>query len=269
MSERLPLLDHPLDSPTVFLPEALVESVRIQRRLEAKPIPEVCILEFDGDLTDWLVERGVVTPTEYWACFHSTMYSLDVEGTVCGIVPRTIGGPYAVLVAEQMAVSGARIVLGLTSAGRVSPKMPVPGLAVATAAVRDEGASYHYLAPSTVVEANSEVSDLLRAELGTIGLPVLHGTVWTTDAPYRETAEQFARYSEAGLLAVEMQAASLFAFSSARNFPVGIVAYVTNSQDAGGNEFDKGSRELQLEILRRVCRAGKRYVAGSGTYKQG
>jgi len=50
----------------------------------------VCVLDFDGDLTDWLVSTG------------------------------------AVLVAEQLAASGARIVFGLTSAGRVSPSLPVP-----------------------------------------------------------------------------------------------------------------------------------------------
>ena len=123
-------------------------AVRADRRLEPEPIPEVCILEFDGDLTDWLVSTGAVQPIKAWACFHSTMYSLAVDGITCGIVPRTIGGPYAVLVAEQMAVSGARLVLGLTSAGRVASSMPVPGLVVAARAIRDEGTSYHYLPPA-------------------------------------------------------------------------------------------------------------------------
>lgn len=71
------------------------------------------------------------------------MYSFEVEDNVYGIVPRTIGGLYAVLVAEQMAVSGARLVFGLTSAGRVDKSMPVPGL---TVAIRDEGTLYNYLA---------------------------------------------------------------------------------------------------------------------------
>ena len=62
---------------------------------------------------------------------------------------------------------------------------------------------------------------------------------------------------------MEMQAASLFAFSKARQFPVGVVAYVTNSLDQKGKEFDKGSRQLELQILRRICRAGKRFVSSS------
>jgi uridine phosphorylase len=261
MTEPIPLLDHPLDAPTAFSPKDLMSAVRAERNLEPEPIPEICILEFDGDLTDWLVSTGAAQRFEAWACFHTTMYSLAVDGIRCAIVPRTIGGPYAVLVAEQMAISGARLLLGLTSAGRVSSSMPVPGLVVATRAIRDEGTSYHYLPPAPAIGAPSKVSSLLESELRIQPLPVLSGTVWTTDAPYRETAIQMAEHAKAGVLAVEMQAASLFAFSKARGFPVGLVAYVTNSIESTGKEFDKGSRQLEFEILRGICHAGERFVS--------
>jgi len=186
-----------------------------------------------------------------------------VDGVTCGIVPRTIGGPYAVLVAEQMAISGARVVLGLTSAGRVSSVIPVPGLVAVTRAIRDEGTSYHYLPPAAAIDAPQEVARLLESELRTLPLPVLAGPVWTTDAPYRETGEQLANHAKAGVLAVEMQAASLFAFSAARRFPVGIVAHVTNNFSQSGQGFGKGVHEQELGILEAICRAGKRYVSSS------
>jgi len=186
----LPLFDHRFDAPSAFSPKALVEAVRVGRNLQAEPIPQVCVLEFDGDLTDWLVSTGAAKACQSWACFHTTMFSLEVDGVTCGIVPRTIGGPYAVLVAEQMAVSGARVVLGLTSAGRVTPTMPVPGLVAVAEAVRDEGTSYHSLPPTETVAAPPEVVRPLELELRKMALPVLTGTVWTTDAPYRETDSQ-------------------------------------------------------------------------------
>ena len=154
-----------------------MNAVRVERHLEPEPIPDECILEFDGDLTDWLVSTGAARRYSAWACFHTTMYSFDVDGMTCGIVPRTIGGPYAVLVAEQMAVSGARLVLGLTSAARVSSSMPVPGLAVATRAIRDEGTSYHYLPAAATIDAPPKVVNLLESELRTTSLPFLSGTV--------------------------------------------------------------------------------------------
>ena len=263
MKRSLPLFNHDLDAPTAFSPKSLVEAVRADKHLESEPIPQVCVLEFDGDLTDWLISTGKVKPCRSWACFHTNMYSLEVDGFTCGIVPRTIGGPYAVLIAEQMAVSGAQVVLGLTSAGRVNCEMPVPGLVVVTRAVRDEGTSYHYLPASKTVDAPSKVVQFLKVELKTLPLPVLSGSVWTTDAPYRETVKELAVQAADGVLAVEMQTASLFAFSEAHHFPVGSVAYVTNRVGQTDESFDKGTRSLEFEILKRICRAGKRFVMSS------
>lgn len=263
MKEGLPLFDHALDKPTAFSPEALMEAVRAERHLSREPIPQVCVLDLDGDLTDWLVSTGAAQGWKSWACFHTTMFSLDVDGLTFGVVPRTIGGPYAVLVAEQMAISGAQIVLGLTSAGRVSSAMPVPGLLVATSAIRDEGTSYHYLTPARAIDAPTKIARLLESELRGQPLPVLTGPVWSTDAPYRETEGQLASHARAGVLAVEMQAASLFAFSAARKFPVGLVAHVTNGVGDTNEQFHKGTHTSQLEILKRICRAGNRFVSSS------
>jgi len=214
---RLPLLNHPLDEPTAFTPEALLDAVRAERGLAAEAPPAVCVLDFDGDLTDWLVAEGRARQWKSWACFHTTMFSLDVEGIAYGIVPRTIGGPYAVLVAEQLAASGARLILGLTSAGRVLRSLPIPSLVIATSAVRDEGTSYHYLPPGDTVDAPQSIPDWIENEFLRLDLPVSRGALWTTDAPYRETQKQLDRYAAAGVLAVEMQAASLFSFAARRD----------------------------------------------------
>src|SRR5271157_3216729 len=101
---HLPLLNHPLHAPTVFRPEELVQAVRDQRQPEATRIPEICVLDFDGDLTDALVNA------HEWSCFHTSMWSLTIDGQCYGIIARTIGGPYTVLVAEQLAVCGVRII---------------------------------------------------------------------------------------------------------------------------------------------------------------
>lgn len=256
----LPLLNHPLEQASVFTPEALIAAVRDELGLAAKPVPPVCVLDFDGDLTDWLVSTGAARPCPVWACFHTTMHVLEIDGISCAIVPRTIGGPYAVLVAEQLAASGARIVFGLTSAGRVSPSLQVPSLVVTTQAIRDEGTSYHYLPPEETIKAQPAVVEALLSEVSVIGLPVSAGLVWTTDAPYRETMEQLKRHAENGALAVEMQAASLLAFGAAREFPVGVVAHVTNAVGRTEEQFDKGGASLGYEIFKAICRAGRRVL---------
>ena len=147
-----------------------------------------------------------------------------------------------------------------TSAGRVGSRLPVPGVVVVERAIRDEGTSYHYLSASESVEASAGIADALEAEVLAIGLPVQRGLVWTTDAPYRETAEQIDRYARMGALAVEMQAASLFAFAFARGVAVGMVAHVTNAPGYDGERFDKGSHELQRDLLHAVCRGARRFL---------
>ena len=258
---NLSLLNHPIEEPSAFTPEALISAVRAERGLEPLPVPPVCVLDFDGDLTDWMVSTGAARPCPCWACFHTSMFSAEIEGGSCGVIARTIGGPYAVLIAEQLAVSGARVIFGLTSAGRLSSSLPLPSLVVANQAIRDEGTSFHYLLPGDKVDAPAGIPDILAAELGSLGIPVFQGRVWTTDAPYRETRDQLMRYARRGAFAVEMQAASLFAFAAARRVSVGLVAHVTNAVDHAGAPFDKGPQSKGYELLKAIYRAGARWIA--------
>lgn len=235
----LPLLRHPVNKRSAFTAEGLLAAVRDERSLSSVAVPRICVLEFDGDLTDWMVASGHAHAYTDWACFHTVMHSIEVDGTKCGIVSRTIGGAYAVLVAEQLKASGTEVVLGLTSAGRLSGSLPLPSLVVVQDAIRDEGTSYHYLPPGDAVRSNPKLAEALESGLGAIGLPTFGGTVWTTDAPYRETQQQLAEHAANGVLAVEMQAASLLAFSQARGMPVGVVALVTNGGRPYGEELQQ------------------------------
>ena len=257
---EIPLLKHSLKDESAFRPEALIAAVRAERGIADMAIPEICVLDFDGDLTDWLARTGRSKPAAGWACFHSLMQMVELDGVAVGVVDRTIGGPYAVLIAEQMLAAGVKVIVGMTSAGRVASSIPIPCLVIPTRALRDEGTSYHYLPPSEFVEAPLHLSSLLARELEPIGVPIRRGPVWTTDAPYRETAEQIRRHSSAGVLAVEMQAASLFALAAARRAQIGIVAHVTNAADHEGKDFDKGSDRLSFEILGGIARAGSEVI---------
>jgi uridine phosphorylase len=259
--DSLPLLQHALQSPSAFTPERLMDAVRAERGLTHEAVPPLCVLDFDGDLSDHLADAGFSTPLSSWACFHTSMRVLTLDGLICGIVPRTIGGPYAVLVAEQLRAAGARLIVGLTSAGRVSPSLPLPSIVVVDEAMRDEGTSLHYVPPSPSIETPSpRLVDALAQELTALRVPVSRGAVWTTDAPYRETPDQLRTWAERGVLAVEMQAASLFAFAQARAAQVGMVALVSNGVDQIDTGFDTGGHEFRRQILAAVARATQAYL---------
>ncbi len=249
----LPLFNHALDEPTAFRPEDLVEAVREQRGKGNGSIPPLGVLEFDGDLIDKLIARGEVRRCEDWPCFHTDMWLWPKDEPRCGIVAQTIGGPYTVLIAEQMAVCGMKAVVGLASAGRIGRALPLPGIVVADEAVRDEGTSLHYLAPSETVTGDAKLAEALTVAMKEVGLPVRQGLVWTTDAPYRETRSQIDHWASRGVLAVEMQAASLFAFGQARGISTGLVAHVTNAIDHDGEPFHKGPEDADIAMLAAIA----------------
>ena len=263
--DKLPLLDHPVDQQSVFTPAHLMESARRARQLPEGPIPALCFFEFDGDLTDWLLAEDLARTFPSWPCFHTTMFAIEIEGVECGIIPRTIGGPYAVLVAEQLAASGSRLIVGLTSAGRISRQLPLPCLVVVTSAIRDEGTSLHYLPAAKEVSCPAPaIAALIFRELVAIGRPVCQGKVWTTDAPYRETQMQLEQWATENVLAVEMQAASLFAFGIAKDVAVVSVALVSNAVDHNGEQFDTGSQQEGLRTIAACVRAFKSAQAEMG-----
>jgi purine-nucleoside phosphorylase len=75
--------------------------------------------------------------------------------------------------------------------------------------------------------------------LSDVGEPVERGATWTTDAPFRETAAALEAARAKGILAVEMEAAALYAFARARGRPVLCFAHVTNRMGREG-DFEKG-----------------------------
>ena len=74
-------------------------------------------------------------------------------------------------------------------------------------------------------------------------MPVSVGASWTTDAPFRETEEAIAAALRAGILAVEMEAAALYAFAKARSKSVLCFAHVTNQMGRIEGDFEKGSAD--------------------------
>ena len=106
--------------------------------------------------------------------------------------------------------------------------------------LEDEGTSYHYLPPADFAEADERLVEAAMQAFADIALPVYQGASWTTDAPFRETAESIASRRRAGILAVEMEAASLYAFAAACKRPVICLAHVSNQLGCVDGDFEKG-----------------------------
>ena len=136
-----------------------------------------------------------------------------------------------------------------------------PYFVVIDRALRDEGTSYHYVATSECSEADANLTTLAREALSGAGMPVSVGASWTTDAPFRETEEAIAAASRAGILAVEMEAAALYAFAKARRKSVLCFAHVTNQMGRIEGDFEKGSADGAKESLRVIALTAARWRA--------
>ena len=61
-TNSLPLLQHALESASAFTPERLMDAVRAERGLANEAVPALCVLDFDGDLSDRLWGRVQIAP---------------------------------------------------------------------------------------------------------------------------------------------------------------------------------------------------------------
>jgi len=93
LNNDLPLSAHPLGFESDFTPQALIEAVCTKRGQVSVAGPEVCVREFDSDITDYLVQSKAVFPWRNWVCFHTQMFALVLNGKPCEIVPRALGAP--------------------------------------------------------------------------------------------------------------------------------------------------------------------------------
>lgn len=227
------------DAPSVFTPESLLREARRQKSMPDTTVPEVCVLDPDGDIVRHLRATQRTRRTPSWACYHSEMDSFEQGGREFGIVGCAVGGSYAVLLAEQMFASGCRLLISITSSGQITALRPPPYFILIERALRDEGTSYHYLPPSAYAEANSALIAAVEQGLAQAGEPVERGATWTTDAPYRETGAAIEAARGEGILAVEMEAAALYAFARAHGRAVLCFAHVTNQMGQAG-DFEKG-----------------------------
>ena len=235
--------------PSLFQADNLLREGRRQRHLPDEAVPEICLLDPDGDVVRHLRQSRSVTLHKGWACYHSELWVAQRAFGGLGIVPCAVGAPYAVLVAEELHASGCRLVVSVTSAGQILERATPPYFVLIDRAWRDEGTSLHYLPPSEWSHLDPGLSKRLRGGFTHLAEPVLTGTSWTTDAPLRETATAIATAKDTGIDAVEMEPAALYAYASARQRDVVCVAHVTNTMAIEGDDFEKGESDGTYRIL--------------------
>lgn len=245
------------DQPSIFTADNLLREARRQKSIPSGPVPAVCLLDPDGDILRRLIARKSARRNPHWPCYHTDLFDFERDGTAYGIVGCAVGAAFAVLIAEELFASGCELVISITSSGQILPRGNPPYFVLIDKALRDEGTSYHYLPPSDYSYLSPDLSRRLDGAFGKLDVPVYRGATWTTDAPFRETGEAIQAARDSGILAVEMEAAALYAFSTATGNPVVCFAHVTNQMAVEEGDFEKGEAGGSIDALRLFAAAVK------------
>jgi uridine phosphorylase len=251
----------PYGEASAFTPEGLLREARRQKGIAPANVPAVCVLDPDGDIVRQLTRNGRARRDAGWACYHTDLHRFCDGALELGLIGCAVGAPFAVLIAEQLFASGCQLLISMTSAGQLAALRPPPYFVLIDKALRDEGTSYHYLPPAEFSHADAALLALMEGAFARLPVPVERGGTWTTDAPFRETAETIAAMGHRGLLAVEMEAAALYAFAAARQKPVLCFAHVTNQMARSEGDFEKGEADGTVDALAVIGAAARVWLA--------
>ena len=184
------------------------ESAVINPRPAEAPFPRLCLMTFFREPLARLVEqyRGRVIGTFRSEMRPFEVYALhDGSRELCA-VQAAVGAAASAMLADWLYGKGVETIL------------PVRAL-------RDEGASYHYLPPARFIELDEEPILAACAALEEAGAPYIRCTTWTTDGFYRETPEMVAYRRSEGCQVVEMECAALAAVARSRGKRFGTLLY--------------------------------------------
>lgn len=214
--------DKPSLSP--FLSAAQMIAFRRQHGLAGvQPPNSVILCLYKGVMQHfWLRYR-----TAQVKGFLGDFYLIQQRQNQVGVMGNFgIGSPVVSSLADELAAWGVKNIVLLSLAGGLQPTLASGALVIANRALRDEGASYHYLPASQSVAASPELVNKLSAAFSQKGLTSTIGPTWSTDAPYRESREEAQAYQAHGIQTVDMESAGLFAVGQVRGLQTASVFIV-------------------------------------------
>ena len=211
----------------------------------AKTLPQKCVITFFRKELDQLVEEKQLPVIGH---LNSEVLDIPIYGyneTICITMPFSTA-PGAAGTIEELHAMGCGKFIICGGAGSLKRDSKVGELIVPTAAVRDEGTSYHYLEPSREVECHKAAADRVVSGLEKLGIPYTIGKTWTTDAMYRETPEMIELRRKEGCITVEMETAAFFAVSRYYDIPLAQLLYA--GDDVSGEKWDTRNWNKQKNV---------------------
>ena len=213
-----------------------------------KCLPEKCVITFFRKELEQFVKDNDLSVIGY---LHSEVLDIPIydyrqgEEHLCLTMPFSTA-PGAAGTIEELHAMGCQKFVICGGAGALVNGSKVGEIIIPTSAVRDEGTSYHYIEASREITCHGGALETAVSTLTEMGIPVILGKTWTTDAMYRETPEMIALRRNEGCITVEMESAAFFAVSKFYNIPLVQLLYA--GDDVSGSTWDSRNWNTQKNV---------------------
>ncbi|MBI2711670.1 MAG: AMP nucleosidase [Bdellovibrio sp.] len=223
---------------------------------------------YTGSAPEKFGKHIILTNFDYYLeRFHNICGDSRTQGSAMGVVHSSktgvsivdfsIGSPTAALIIELLAIVDPKAVLLLGMAGGLHRSLKVGDFILPTAAIRDEGASRHFMPTQVPALPTFKIQKFVSQILVEKGLDYRTGVVHTTDYRFWEFDQKFkAQLYEERALAIEMETATLFIAGFASKVPIGALLLVSDLPlKRGGIKTKKSAKavfrqytDLHLEV---------------------
>jgi DeoD family purine-nucleoside phosphorylase len=180
-------------------------------------------------------------------------YTGEFEGAPVSVQATGMGCPSAAIVMEELVQLGVKRFLRVGTCGGLQEDLRLGDLIVAVSAVAADGTAANYVRG----EPHAPTADweLVHAAVHAakeLGQPLRVGSIASSDTFYDPDPERHRRWSERGVLGVEMEAAVLFTIGALRGVEAGCL--LTVSDIVIGAEFTRISDEELRAAVDRMTR---------------
>ena len=221
-------------------------------------LPTRCVYAFLGEE----IERyaSSVGDEKVGECVSATktypVYVMEYQGEEICLAQAPVGSAAAAQFMDWLIGYGVKQIISTGTCG-VLVDIPENVFLIPTRALRDEGASYHYVAPSRYIDINKLALGAIERTLKQKKILYEEVITWSTDGFYRETPDKVAYRIEEGCSVVEMECASLAAVAQLRGAIWGLLLFTAdsladidnyNQRNWGSEAFDK-ALEICLDII--------------------
>ena len=245
LENKYPILEYDEDRNAFIRPEKQIKPIDISER---------AVLCFFADAIEKVLAEYPHKTVAHITCesIRLPVYELEYKGQRVVLTQAMVGAPIAAGHIEELTAYGCRKFVACGGCGVLQEDIALGHLIIPTAAVRDEGTSYHYAPPSREIAMNPRSVEVVENTLLAAGVPYVKGKTWTTDAFFRETPAKIKRRKQEGCIAVDMEASAFMAVAAYNNVEFGQIFYA--GDNLGGEAWDGRAWHSRTDIREAVLR---------------